>query len=96
MEKKQSKIEKAIWDFYREIYKVATPPADFDKLLEEAPLNENNQKVIDYMSYSVDGDLYDKIVEDTIKKFKLKVREQKQFRFEAYLGAGPKATRNYD
>lgn len=90
MEKKQSKAEKALWYFYREIYKVANPPADFDKLLEEAPVNKRGEKEIDYLSYEVDADLYDKIVEDTIKKFKLKPYEQRNFKLEAYLGAGPK------
>lgn len=91
---RQSKSEKAIWQFYREIYKAATPSADFDELLENAPINEHGQKEIDFNSYEVHGELFDKIVHEICQKFKLNLREKKMFMFEAYLGASPKITRN--
>jgi hypothetical protein len=91
---KQSKLAKAIWHFYIEIYKVATPSVDFNNLVDKAPLNKYGQKEIEFNSYEVDGDLFDKILHETCKNFKLNIREKKMFMFEAYLGASPKIQRN--
>lgn len=91
---RQSKLEKAILHFYIEIYKVATPSVDFNDLVDKAPINKYGQKEIAFNSYEVDGELFDKIVHETCKKFKLNFREEKMFMFEAYLGASPKTQRN--
>lgn len=91
---KQSKVEKAILHFYIEIYKVATPSADFNDLVDKAPINKYGQKEIEFNSYEVDGELFDKILHETCKQFKLNLREKKMFMFEAYLGASPKIERN--
>ena len=91
---KQSKFEKAILNFYIEIYTVATPSVDFNDLVDKAPVNKYGQKEIEFNSYEVDGDLFDKILHETCKKFKLNIREKKMFMFEAYLGASPKIERN--
>jgi hypothetical protein len=91
---KQSKVEKAILHFYIEIYKVAIPSVDFNDLVDKAPINKYGQKEIAFNSYEVDVELFDKIVQQTCKKFKLNLREKKMFMFEAYLGASPKIQRN--
>ena len=91
---KQSKVEKAILHFYIEIYKVATPSVDVNDLVEKAPINKYGQKEIEFNSYEVDGELFDKILHETCKQFKLNFREKKMFMFEAYLGASPKIERN--
>jgi hypothetical protein len=80
--------------FYIEIYKVATPSVDFNDLVDKAPINKYGQKEIEFNSYEVDVELFDKIVQQTCKKFKLNLREKKMFMFEAYLGASPKIQRN--
>jgi hypothetical protein len=91
---KQSKLEKAILHFYIEIYKVATPSVDFNDLVDKAPINKYGQKEIEFNSYEVDGELFDKIVNQICKKFKLNLSEQKFFMFECYLGTSPKINRN--
>jgi hypothetical protein len=91
---KESKVEKAILHFYIEIYKVAIPSVDFNDLVDKAPINKYGQKEIAFNSYEVDVELFDKIVQQTCKKFKLNLREKKMFMFEAYLGASPKIQRN--
>jgi hypothetical protein len=83
------KIERAVFDCYRELYRESTPSADFDKLMEEAPINERGQKVIDYMAYSLNKERYDEIVEKYCKK--IPPRYRNSFRFEMYLGCGPKS-----
>ena len=91
---KESKVEKAILHFYIEIYKVAIPSVDFNDLVDKAPINKYGQKEIAFNSYEVDVELFDKILQQTCKKFKLNLREKKMFMFEAYLGASPKIQRN--
>jgi hypothetical protein len=91
---KQSKVEKAILHFYIEIYKVAIPSVDFNDLVDKAPINKYGQKEIAFNSYEVDVELFDKILQQTCKQFKLNLREKKMFMFEAYLGASPKIQRN--
>jgi hypothetical protein len=84
----------AAMDCYRELYKKATPSADFDELVANAPLNERGQKVVDYNAYKLDRFTYEDIVEKHIKRNKLKTFEAKGFRIEMYLGCGP--TTNID
>lgn len=88
------KLNSAIMHCYRELYANSEPPANFDKLMKEAPMNEAGQKVIDYMAYSIDEELYVKIVNDAMNLYKIKSpRLRKEFEVAMYLGAGPKFKR---
>ena len=79
-----------VLDIYRELYKNATPSADFDKLVEQASVDQRGRKVIPYMNYYLDKDKYEKIVDKWIKRYR---RRGEAFtngiKFEAYLGCGP-------
>jgi hypothetical protein len=55
-------------DCYRELYKEATPSADFDELVKNATINEQGQKMIDFDAYEIDFDKHHEIVEKYIKK----------------------------
>ncbi len=61
------KLEKALFDCYRQLYKEATPSADFDELMDNAPM-EDGKKRIDYMAYSLDRKRYEEIVNEYEKK----------------------------
>ena len=89
MSRRQTKLYNLVMDCYRELYKEATPSADFDELVKNAPINDNGEKMIDFRAYEVDFDKYGEIVEKYIKKGKLTPREEKGFRFEMFLGSGP-------
>jgi len=90
-------LDRAILHTYRELYANATPPASFDKLLDEAPLNEHGQKVIDFMAYEIEQEVHDKIMEDAIKMFKIKHKILKNaFRFTIDLGCSPRTKTNED
>lgn len=79
---------------YRELYANSEPPASFDQLMKDATKNEIGQKVIDYMAYSIDEELYVKIVNDAIDLYKIKSpRLRKEFEVSMYLGAGPRFKR---
>jgi hypothetical protein len=89
MRSREKKLFDAVMNCYRELYKEATPSADFDELVANAPVNEQGQKVVDYNAYRLSSKKYEEIVEAHIKKNKLKTYEAKGFRIEMYLGCGP-------
>ena len=84
-------IDKAIMHCYRELYANATPPASFDELLENATVNEQGQKVIPFLDYEIEEDVFEDIVADTIKVYKINKSYLKQsFRFTILMGCSPK------
>lgn len=85
---KKDKLVEACFDCYRELYKEATPSADFDELVENATIAKDGRKVIDYNAYTLDRNKYQEIVEKHEKK--VPVRYRKGFHFEMWLGCGPK------
>jgi hypothetical protein len=91
---KQSRDEKILFDFYRRVYKAATPSADFDELLENATINERGQKEIDYNAYEIDEEIMDQIIKDIFKQYRVPVYRRKAFNFEFHLGCGPKTKLN--
>ena len=86
----KNNINTAIMHCYRELFANATPPASFDELLKNAEINEFNQKVIDYLSYEIDEELFDEIVNDTIKLFFITGSNKERFRRSILLGCSPK------
>jgi hypothetical protein len=83
--------EAAMMECYRRLYKASTPSADFDQLVEEAPVNEQGRKVIDFMAYEIDEPEYTQILEDVIKEFKIKPKYRaKALSMSILLGCSPK------
>ena len=83
--------EVAMWACYRRLYNASEPSADFDKLMEEAPVNEEGKKVIDYMSYEIDIKVYEEIIKEVIDEFKIKPSYRANaFRITMAFGATPK------
>jgi hypothetical protein len=84
-------IDKAMMHCYRELYANATPPASFDELLENATVNEQGQKVIPFLDYEIEEEVFEEIVADTIKVYKINRSYLKQsFRFTILMGCSPK------
>ena len=84
------KMSKEEQEKFRETFEYETLyPAE--SFTEEEAKTQRLQKKIDWDSYYLDKDTYDKIVNDFIndKSNKLTSIEKKQFRVEAYLGCGP-------
>ena len=90
---KDKNIDEAIMDCYRELYANATPPASFDELLKNATTYGQGQKVIPYNDYEIEEDLFEKIVKDTIKHYKIKKYIRVPFRNTILLGCSPKFIR---
>jgi len=82
----------AILNCYRQLFAHATPPANFDKLVEEATINDRGQKEIPFMDYEIDEELMDSIIDDTMKTYKIKDKTiQDRFKRTIYLGCSPKS-----
>ena len=90
MTRRQTKLYNLVMNCYRELYKEATPSADFDELVKNAPINDEGQKVIDYDAYEIDFNKYGEIVDKYLKKGKLTFLEERGFKIEMYLGCGPR------
>lgn len=92
--KKLNKLDQSVWDCLVELYANSTPPADFNKLVEEAEINEEGQKVIHFRDYEIDGkkmeEIIDKHREKLLKKSRYKKIDENTFNFSVYLGCSPR------
>ncbi len=68
---RRKRLQFLIEECYREMYREATPSADYDKLLEEASTDEWGRKVIDYNSYYLDSEKFEEIA----NKYKSKLKK---------------------
>lgn len=89
---RQKRIENAMMDCYRDLFANSTPKGDFDKLMEEAEINEYGQKVIPFMDYEIDEEDFNKILDKhmTSKDLKLSAYEKRGFSIAITLGCSPK------
>lgn len=72
-------------EIYRELYKEADPPADFDKLVESGVTGKANWFMNYYLSMRRQEEIFDSI----IKKYKCNKHEKSKISFEIWLGAAP-------
>lgn len=86
---KESKETKIVMDAYREIYKNANPPADFDKLLKDAE-EVNGMKTIAFNDYEIDPKIFKEILDRIGKKYRLNEFNRKRLSITMHLGATPR------
>ena len=72
---------------YREMYKKATPSANFDELIKKGITKKRNW----FMNYYLPKEEQEKIVEKYLKKYKCSKIEKDKIRFEIWLGCSPRA-----
>jgi histidinol phosphatase-like PHP family hydrolase len=79
----KKRVVKRIFDCYREMYRLATPSVDFDKLCE----TDEVKKEFWFNKYYLDENTQ----QELMKKYKKNLREndRKVFDFEVYLGSSP-------
>jgi hypothetical protein len=87
---KQSRIENAMLECYRELYKHSTPSADFDILMKTADKNEFDQLIIPFIDYEIDSSVMDEIIKNTCKKYRFNRHTSVLFRNSILLGCSPK------
>jgi hypothetical protein len=90
MTSKMKKEDEALMKCYVELYKNSTPQADFKLLVENATINERGQKEIDFMSYEIEEEVYQKIVNSVIKEYKIRGFMKQRFKNTIALGCSPK------
>jgi hypothetical protein len=88
--KATNKEEQAFHECYQLLYENSEPKADFKKLVEEAEFNQQGQKVIDFNAYEIEEEKFFEILEDVIKRYKIKSFRAQAFRNGILLGCSPK------
>ncbi len=90
MRKKKLTDGDILMEIYRNVYAVAEPPANFDELMVNAEINKEGQKVIKFMDYECEEAVMQRILDETMDKYKVKDYRRKQFSFSFWLGCSPK------
>jgi hypothetical protein len=90
MRKKKLTDGDILMEIYRNVYAVAEPSANFDELMANAEINKEGQKVIKFMDYECEEAVMQRILDDTMDKYKVKDYRRKQFSFSFWLGCSPK------
>ena len=87
----KNKVEQIYWNCIRELYEtsehISGVKVDFDKIYNEAPLNEDGRRVINYDEYYLDRVVFEDIVNKHIGK--LPEWRRKGLCLLIYLGSSP-------
>jgi hypothetical protein len=89
-----NKFEQILHAYYVDLYKLATPPADYDELVKNAVVYPDGSKEIDMDSYWITDKLINDTADSYIKKHKLNGLWLKSFNFYAWLGPVPRTCSN--
>ena len=82
-------FEDIVMETYRLMFAAAEPPADFDDLMANSPRNDNGQIEIPFMSHRIKSEDYERIMNNQIKKHKIKGYKKKSFAISIALGCSP-------
>lgn len=87
---KDTKEQKIIWQIYKEMYAVATPPCDFEELVNSAEENELGQRVIHFSDYEISQEDYEEILKRNLVGKRLTKLKQQAIRNSIARGVSPK------
>ena len=87
---KETKEQKIIWQIYKEMYAVSTPPADFDELVNSAEEDKLGQRIVHYNDYEISLEDYNEIVERNLKGQRLTKLKKQAIKNSIALGCSPK------
>lgn len=84
-------------ELFRRVYRVSSPPANYDELLENAEVNERGQKVIPFDDYECSID----VMEEVLKQFFIDYNitsewDKRRFSYSYWLGPTPKTKKSPD
>ena len=91
---KMKKIDEAMMHCYVELFANSTPKGDFLDMVEHATINSFGQKEIPFMDYEIEEEKFYQIMDDSIKKFKIKKYYHQPFKNSIMLGCSPKIKRD--
>jgi hypothetical protein len=89
-----TQLDDAILECYTLLYEAATPQADFKTLVATAKTDENGELVIPFNDYELEESKMIHIINDVIKKHKIKKVYRQGFKNTILLGCSPK-TKSY-
>jgi hypothetical protein len=85
-----TKQERIMWQIYIDLFKAATPSADFEELVKNSTVNERGQKEINFMDYSISKSDYDCIMESNLKGKRLTKLSKQMITNSINLGCSPR------
>jgi hypothetical protein len=88
--KREDKVNKIMMNIYYELYAAATPPIDFELLMEKSSRNERGQIIIPYDDYEIEESTYNEIIKNIINTRKLKKYQKDAITKSIYLGCSPR------
>lgn len=85
---------KILHDTYVELFKEATPSADFDDLVKNGILGSDGRLIIPFNDYELEDDKFDEIMNRFIKKYRIPKAYRSNYQFAILLGASPRTKIN--
>lgn len=86
----KSKAHSIYEEIMVELYKNATPSADFKELVKNAEIGKNGEKIIEFNSYEIEEKLAISIFDAAMKKHKVAKHARDVFSFQIWLGCSPR------
>lgn len=83
--KSLKRLGEILYECYVEVYKVATPPADFNKLVESGEAKKDQF----YNRYKLSEKRQDNILQAIFKKYRLTKYEKRKVSEAFYMGCSP-------
>ena len=87
---KETKVQKIIWNIYRELYANSEPKADFDELVNSAEKNKEGEKVIPFLDYEISEEDFDRIIKEHLKGKRLTKLSKQMLINTITLGVSPR------
>lgn len=89
MNKKQ-KMNKILWNIYRDVYACSNPSISFDTLYRQSRLDDKGNKIIPCNEYEIEGELLDDIVKYHLLQYGIDNKMKTEIMLQVYLGYIPK------
>lgn len=85
-------FDAAVHECYIQLYNNSEPKADFEKLISDykKPCGFDSNTQIHFLSYEIDENEYNEILEKIIKEFNIPKHKTAAFRIHIALGISPK------
>lgn len=97
MKTKNNKLKKVLFEMFRRAYLISNPPGDFDRLMSEAPINENGEREIPYLNYECSSEDLSKIFKDVCDEYNIKNKLHiTKLAWNFYMGPSPKSLDDLD
>ncbi len=90
----QKRVDDAMMECYRRLFRESTPSGNFDYLVETASLNDRGQKEIPFLDYELEESKWEPIFKEIYKEYKIPKYLRQSFRISIVLGCSPKTKMN--